>query len=831
VRRASELGHGWTLRLDGDLPVPGQHPPEATAAVPGCVHLDLLAAGLIDDPYVDCNELDQRWIGERAWTYELAFTTEPAEQDERVDILFGGIDGVATITLNDVVLGPTANQHRAYRFDVTDIARAGRNDLTVAFASPVEYAVAQRQLLGDLPNPFGQPYNFIRKMACNFGWDWGPRLTTSGLWRPVTLERWRGVRLRAVRPTPRLPTPGPRAGEGGRVDVAVEIERGPGAGGTATVVATLRGPTGDIVGKAETAIPDEDATVAVTVPVPHVERWWPAGRGDQPLYELDVIVRIGDVATDRAVHQLGFRDVQLDTTVQPGGRNFALIVNDERVWVRGVNWIPADCFPSRVTTDLIADRLGDARAANANLVRVWGGGIYESDAFYECCDRLGMLVWQDFAFACAAYPETDLHDEVAAEATDNVTRLMPHPSLALWCGNNECLEGWSDWGWRDAVGERPWGEGFYRVMLPAVVASLDPSRPYIDGTPTSIDPALAPQDPAHGTVHLWDVWNELDYDHYRSHRPRFVAEFGFQAPPAAATLGEACSERPLTAASPAVAHHQRASDGARKLATALERHFGAITDFDDWLYCTQVNQAKALETGVGHFRSLHDRCSGVIWWQLDDCWPAISWAVVDRAGRRKPAWYAMRRAFADRLAVFDPTGPQLALVLVNDGRSPWEARVAIERVAPSGKAMAAADVAVNVQAGGMQRVVIPPDVAPAGHNDLTIATVGGMRSTYHPLIELDQDVERSEWDVEISFTTRSVTVDVTATTLVRDLCLFADRVDPGAEVDDQLVTLLPGEVQRFTVDTPSTPDEAAWTLALAPAQHPSRVLRAAGDRR
>ncbi len=794
------LHDGWVLDLGAahDRLPPGC-PRTVPATVPGCVHLDLIAAGVINDPYVDRNELDVQWVGESAWTYRLSFAAEA--NGRRADLVFEGIDGFATITLNGATLGRTENQHRLYRFDVSGLLDRSGNELVVAFDAPATHAATMRDRTGDLPNPFGTPYNFVRKMACNFGWDWGPQLTTSGLWRPIALECWDTVRIRAIRPTPRLSADAPEEHEAGRLDVVVDLDVDPRAEVATTLRAVVTSPTGDVIARGEVASV-AGTRLEVSVDIPDVSRWWPAGYGDQPLYRLDVEVTGDRVCHDRAATMVGFRTVRLDTSERPDGRTFAIHVNGERIWVRGVNWIPADCFPSRNTGELVAGLLGDAAAANANLVRVWGGGVYESDDFYDECDRRGLLVWQDFPFACAAYPEQLLDAEVAAEAADNVTRLMSHASLALWCGNNECLQGWSEWGWRDVVGERPWGAGFYRGLLPEIVGDLDPGRPYLDGSPTALDPATEPNDPHHGTVHLWDVWNAFDYEHYRSHQPRFVAEFGFQAPPTASTITAAVTARPLVADAAEVQHHQKAVDGNVKLRRALAHHFGDVDDFDDWLFLTQVNQARAVEVGVGHFRSLHERCSGVVWWQLDDCWPAISWSVVDRAGRRKPSWYALRRSFADRLLVFDPNGPGggLDLVLVNDAAEAWEAATIVQLVSASGDISDGVELNATVEPRSSRRLATP-----SGYGDgdgLVVATATGSLRSVHGRPGADRQLVRPQWDADVSVDDAAVVVAVTARTFIRDLCLFADRVDPAATVDEQLVTLLPGETHTFTVSPP-----------------------------
>ncbi len=467
IRKRSALNDGWEVRLVSASEGAPYQTLEVPATVPGCVHLDLLAAGLIADPYLDDNEEGQHWIADSVWEYRLEFDFLPVGGD-RVDLVFEGLDTVAVVSLNGHRVGATANMHRTHRFDVSSTVEAGVNELTVRFDSPLGHATAEQARLGDLPRALDPPYNFIRKMACNFGWDWGPRLTTSGIWRPVWIETWSGARIAAVRPTATVTPDG-----GGAVAVDADIERH-GGDGEMTLSVSLDGLT----------VAGSPASAQVEVEVPSVDLWWPVGRGTQRLYSLVVETLVDGVATDRVERMIGFRTVELDTSVEPDGTRFAIMVNGERVWVRGFNWIPDDCFPARVGRDRYERRIADAVEANANLLRVWGGGIYESDDFYEICDRRGLLVWQDFLFACAAYPG-ELAMEVEAEARDAIDRLMAHPSLVIWNGNNENLWGWWDWGWQPEVGEREWGPLFYRHILPGLVTTLDPARPYIDGSPTS----------------------------------------------------------------------------------------------------------------------------------------------------------------------------------------------------------------------------------------------------------------------------------------------------------------------------------------------------------
>ncbi|WP_405390371.1 glycoside hydrolase family 2 protein [Streptomyces sp. NBC_01102] len=768
------LHEGWTLHADGPVPV-GLPAGGVPAAVPGCVHTDLLAAGLIDDPYLDDNETRLGWIGRTDWTYRTTFDWS-ADEHTFTDLCFDGLDTVATVVVNGAEVGSTANQHRGYRFPVRPLLREGANTLDVRFTAPYTYAEALRDKLGDRPGAYTEPYAFIRKMACNFGWDWGPTLVTSGIWRPVALESWTGPRIAGVKVLADLDGDGVP-----RLALTLDVDRaGDGPLDASVEVADERAVL--------TVAPGEHR-VSVTLPVPGAARWWPHSHGEQPLY--DVTVRLGDHAwTGRT----GFRGVTLEREA------FRLSVNDEPVFVRGVNWIPDDCFPARVTRQRISDRFDQAIAAGVNLVRVWGGGLYESDDFYELADEKGLLVWQDFPFACAAYPEEQpLYDEVAAEVRENLVRLAPHPSLVLWCGNNENLEGHADWGWQDELQGRTWGHGYYHELLPALCAETDPTRPYWPGSPYSGSPELPPNDPALGTVHLWEVWNRVDYRHYADTAHRFVAEFGFQGPPAYATLRRAVSG-PLGLGAPLIAHHQKAQDGDAKLLRGLGEHLPQPSDFDDWHWLTQLNQARAVAFGIRHFRSHTPYCMGSIVWQLNDCWPVVSWAAVDGDGRRKPLWYALRKVYADRLmAVRDG-----ALYLVNDSALPWDGTLRLTRRGLDGALLAEEETEVSTAARGVGRVPLPPSVARPGDGtrEVLVAELGELRAVEFYEEDTRLALPPARYDAVVTQGDEAgvgYRVTVTARTLLRDLALFPDRLDQGAEVDDMLVTLLPGESAVFHV--------------------------------
>jgi beta-mannosidase len=797
------LNSGWTLSIvePGDG-APGDLPAGVAATVPGCVHTDLLAEGLIPDPYLDGNEDLLQWIGRSTWAYETGFEWVPGGAD-RVDLVCAGLDTVARVVVNGVQVGATANQHRSYRFDVGGLLREGTNTVRVEFGSVYAYAESVRAVVGDRPAAYAEPYQYVRKMACNFGWDWGPRLVTAGIWQPIGLETWSAARLAGVRPEVRVDEAG-----SGQVRVGVDVERA-GAAVPLRVVASVAGQRAEV----ELAAGESSGVVALVVPAPRL--WSPRGLGEPHRYRLEVTVSGPDGAVvDAWSRMVGFRTVEIDTAPDGAGRPFTVVVNGVPVFVRGVNWIPDDVFVTRVDRARLAARLEQAVAAGVNLLRIWGGGRYESFDFYDLCDELGLMVEQDFLFACAAYPEEEpLASEVAAEAAEQVERLMPHPSLMWWCGNNENQWGWHDWGWQDRLDGRSWGEGFYVEVLPRIVAEVDPTRPYWPGSPYSGVPEIHPNNPAHGTMHIWDVWNTDDYTRYRSYRPRFVAEFGFQAPPAFATLRRAISDEPLTPDSPGMLGHQKAIDGNGKLARGLAAHFPAPESFDDWHWATQLNQARAISYGVEHFRSLRPYCMGTIVWQLNDCWPVTSWAAVDGDGRRKPMWYALRRSYAERLITIQPRDGGLAVVAVNDSATRWRTQFDVTRRSFTGTPLAKVTMSLEIAAGGTSTVPLPSDVATPEHPDRELLTADPDTGRTTWFFSADHQLAYPEpaYQPTVTPVSGGYTVAVTAHSLIRDLSLFPDRLDPAASVDDQLITLLPGETATFTVRTDHPLDTAALT--------------------
>jgi len=797
----------WVLTVDlqGPTPAPPQADEIPTAGVPGhvpgAVHDDLQRAGLIPDPFLDDNEDLVVWVSRTNWCYRTVIPGVEAVAGlgaaDRVDLVVDGVDTVARIELGGTVVGRQRNMHRSYRYDITGLLRAGARDLAVHLTSPYTEAEALREWTGPRPNAYPEPFNFIRKMACSFGWDWGITLPGAGIWRPVRIETWSTARISGVRPLTDV-----EDGDG-VLRAMVEIERSAqGAREELVLDMALDGAT-----VATAALPPGISHADVTARVPQVRRWAPAGHGEPQLYDLTVTVRTrGGRLLDGTAHRIGFRHIRLDRSADAAGSSFVFRLGGEPILVKGVNWIPGDVMPGRMTRERYAERLRAAVDANVNMIRVWGGGLYETDEFYDLCDELGLMVWQDFPFACAAYPEHEsLRSEVVAEAEENVARLARHPSLVLWNGNNEChwlriAEKWET----QPGGGADWGERYYHDDLPEIVARIDPSRPYTASSPWSGHRDLAANAPSHGTFHSWDVWNREDYGRYRDTVPRFVSEFGWQAPPAWRTLRDAAADEPLLPSSPGVLRHQKAADGMAKLERGLVPHARMRLDTDAWHYLMQWNQVRAVETGVMNWRAHWPTTAGTILWQWNDLWPVISWSAIDGAGRPKPLYFALREMYAPRALTIQPGGDGLTLVVLNDTDRPWAGEALLRRVADAGADTARRRVPVDVPPRSVGRLPIVADLAhfdePA--SEVLLAELDGSRAWWYGTQAGESDFVGSPPVLRAEPFDGGLRIGVTATTLLRDFLVQADRMHPDAVADRGLVTLLPGESTTVTVRCP-----------------------------
>ena len=637
------------------------------ATVPGGVHTDLLALGCIPDPFVGDNEQRVQWVAEADWEYRLRFAAAPElAAQPQVRLVCDGLDTLATVSLNGHTVGQTENMYRRYSWDVGTLLRDGENELLIAFASPVQYATvkqAERPLPGVSQAIPGGPH--LRKAPCQFGWDWGPQLPPIGIWQDIRLEGAAGARLDDVHLRQ-------RHGDDG-VTLAAAITAEHWTDDSLTARLHVVAPDGR-EWKAETALADR-GTVSLLIDQPQL--WWPNGYGAQPLYSVAVSLRRGDEEIDRREYQIGLRTVKLRQDEDQWGRSFEFVVNGVPIFARGANWIPADSFPTRFSDEALEGLIRAAADTHQNMLRVWGGGFYEEERFYDLCDRYGILVWQDFIFSCSIYPldEAAFLENVRVEVEENVSRLRHRASLALWCGNNEMEWGWVDWGWGSQAaldGLKAAYDRFFHHTLADWCAAADPDTAYWPSSPSSDTPFANPNGQQQGDAHYWDVWHgRKPFTAYRDQYPRFMSEFGFQALPPLATIRTYADEADWNMTSYVMEQHQKNASGNSLMVGQMLDTFRLPRDFDSLVYLSMVLQAEGIRYGVEHWRRHRDRVAGTLYWQLNDCWPVASWSSLDYFGRWKALHYAARRFYAPVLLSIEDDPPRQGVYVTNDLRQPW----------------------------------------------------------------------------------------------------------------------------------------------------------------
>ncbi|MEM0961401.1 MAG: glycoside hydrolase family 2 protein [Bacteroidota bacterium] len=660
----------WTLTEAGapDAPIP--------ASVPGVAHLDLLAAGRIPDPYVGANERDVQWVGERDWTFRRTFEVPPALlAAASITLCADGLDTLATVRVNGHVVAEADNMLRRWRWDVRDVLRPGENEIEVAFQSPLP-ELAERQAERVLPEwhgplePAGRGY--VRKSPTTFGWDWGPVLITQGIWRSIRIEATAVARIADVHVR--------QQHQDGHVALTVAVESEAYTPGLHALVTVSL--DGDEVCRAEAPLADGAASCRLTVDEPAL--WWPNGMGDQPLYTVHVALRGDDGDADTWTREIGLRQLRLVRQPDEWGESFCFEANGVPFFAKGANWIPADALLPRASHGQTQHVLDSAADAHFNMVRVWGGGVYETDAFYKACDRLGLCVWQDFIFACSAYPGDDaaFRANVRIEAEDAVRRLRHHACLALWCGNNEIEQGLVGPDWvapsAEGDGQMAWADydRLFNDLLPSVVESLDPETDYWPGSPHSPGDRDHFNDPTQGDAHLWDVWHgRQPFEWYRTAQHRFCSEFGFQSFPEPATVEAYTTPEDRNVTSYVMEVHQRSGAGNALILHYLLAWFRLPTDFGMTLRLSQVLQGLAMQYAVEHWRRSMPRGMGTLYWQLNDCWPVASWSSIDYFGRWKALHWMAKRFYAPVLVSGVEDGPSVTLHVTSDLADPLACEV------------------------------------------------------------------------------------------------------------------------------------------------------------
>ncbi len=687
-----------------------------TASVPGTVHADLLENGQIDEIFWRTNENNVQWVEDADWEYRTVFQVDAGLLGmDVIELEFLGLDTYADVYLNGHHILSSDNMFVGYRVNCGEYLSEGENELEIQFLSPVREGMKKLEKLDYLipatneQAPEGRHTSvFTRKAPFHYGWDWGPRLVTSGIWRPVNLIAWNNAKIEDVY----LQT---LSIENNMAHISAEVEIYSLNGDEYLLTVQIDGqPAG--TSKHITAR-DGINKVNLDLRVDNPRLWWTNGLGEPYLYDFSIILQKDGRITDRLDLGYGIRTVKLLQEPDETGHSFLFEVNGVPVFMKGANIIPSETLTPLVTDEMYQNLVENAVDANMNMLRVWGGAIYEEDYFYELCDRNGLLVWQDFMFACALQPGDEVHlENIRKEAEYNVRRLRNRASIALWCGNNENLHGWHHWGWQDLYTPEQrdfmWRtyERIFHEILPEAVSQLDPATAYWPSSPSSV--GNTPADRRSGDEHDWTVWfGQQPFSNYANDAPRFVSEWGMQAFPGIHTIESFSLPEDRDIDSEVMRHRQRSDmswlkpgfDGNDMIRWYMEMYYRVPEDFSDFTYVSQLLQAKGYRTAIESHRRSMPHCMGTLYWQLNDCWPTVSWSTVDYHNRWKASHYAVRKAFEEVIVSPVIEGDYINIYVISDRLEPFDAELTLTLMDFTGKILwsSAAKTTVNANTSSL----------------------------------------------------------------------------------------------------------------------------------
>jgi beta-mannosidase len=809
------LDRGWQFRqimASGAQAENGWLP----ATVPGDVHLDLLANKKIPDPFFRDNEAKLQWIEKESWEYQLSFEVTPELlAHSNVDLVFDGLDAAAQVYVNDAQVLSADNSFRVWRVPVKGHLHAGKNLLRVVFPSPIK--AAQEAAASDLfrLRSKTEDKTYIRKPAYEYGWDWGPRFVTSGIWKPVRMEAWDKARIADFAIHQR-----DVSREVAHLDAEVEIDA---AAATITHISVSYWGSGEPLAG---IMPSVSASVTLhagrnvidlPIEIQKPKLWYPAGYGEQSLYEFTASVGTTEQRIDKRIVKTGLRSIVLHRELDKWGRSFEFIVNGIPVFAKGADIIPFDSFPNRVTSANYRRILQSARDANMNMIRHWGGGYYESDEFYAICDELGIMVWQDFMFGNDWQPGTYAFKlNIEAEAEDQVRRLRNHPSIVIWCGNNETESafGWAPrpslppdvrlFIWQDYLTE-------FSGILPRVVARLNPETPYWPSSP-SADYEFLSDHYQSGDQHDWSVWHgRVPFSEYEKHHWRFVTEYGFQSFPEMRTVESFTQPEDRGGIFTSIMlAHQKNNEGNSLIQDYTNKDYPAPKDFASFLYVSQVLQAEGIKIGAEHFRRLRPETMGSIFWQLNDCWPVASWSSIDYYGRWKALQYYARRFYAPILVSPHVEDGALKVYIVSDKVKIETATLRVRLMDFDGKALLeeTSDVKVAPLTSKVYLDWPLKKLTDAGAQDTSRVfvvaklTAGGAqisRNIVYLAPTKGVHLKPAQLQVETSGAKDSYKIRITSPMLARSVYLSFGNLD--VQISDNYFDLLPGETAEIKVSS------------------------------
>jgi beta-mannosidase len=829
ARQTLPLNTGWQFRqIDAHAASPAGTEWHA-ATVPGDVHLDLIANKLIPDPFYRDNEPKLQWVGETSWEYRTTITADRAMlAHKHIDLVFEGLDAYAQVFLNDHAILTADNMFREWQADAKPYLKSGANELRIVFPAPDKFAeerAAQDKWHNEIKTP---AKSYLRKAAYEHGWDWGPTFVTSGIWRPASLSLWDDAKIADLHIEQKDIT-----AEVARVNAQVEILS---SIDTAASVKLSYQHDGK---KVETTLPIElhpgSNLINLPVEIRRPALWFPAGYGAQAIYQFTADVVIGTRVPDSRTVKTGLRSIVLRRDPDKWGRSFELVVNGIPIFAKGADVIPFDSFPSRVTTASYKQILQSAVDANMNMIRNWGGGYYETDEFYEMCDQLGLMIWQDFMFGNDWQPGTyAFKQNVEKEAEYQVTRLRNHPSIVIWCGNNETEISWH-WANIEAITKtlspetrkRMW-EDYLTVfsgILPRAVAKLDPETPYWPSSP-SADYEDVSDTYASGDMHDWSVWHgRVPFSEYEKHHARFMTEYGFQSFPQQSTIDAfTVPEDRANIFTPVMMAHQKNNEGNSLIQDYMLKDYRQPKDFPAFLYASQVLQAEGIKIGAEHMRRERPRTMGSIYWQLNDCWPVASWSSIDYYGNWKALQYYARRFYSPILVSPHVEDGNLAVYVVSDKTVPVAAHLRLRIMDFNGKVLEVEDQDLQLPPLASKifyQQSMPELMAKIGKLGadgtqvfVTTDLMVGQQTVSSNLIYLVPTKEIHLPAAEISHTIAKTGsgYSLTLSSKVIARSVYVTFGDSQASVSDNYFNLLPGVPQAITLKSNATLEELTKNL-------------------
>ena len=649
-------------------------------SVPTTVNTELLAQHVIKDPFYRENEAEIKALSYSDYEFIKQFECSVFDLNhQKIMLDCEGIDTLGCIYINDVLVQKVENQHRHYECEVKSVLNVGMNTIYIKLYSPLRYIEKrheEKSLWGVATTLDG--YQHLRKAHSMFGWDWGPQLPDTGIFRSMSLQCYDDVRLNDLYVV--------QTHHEQSVDLTVEVEASILSEGTYQAACTLLSPQQNVVYQHQILLQEE---TAFTFCVNHPELWWPNGLGKQPLYEVVIEVFNEEVLISTLRKRIGLRSLTVRKKHDEYGVGFCFEINGHDMFSMGANYIPEDSVLGRCSYDKTKLLLQQCVASNFNTIRVWGGGLYPESYFYDLCDELGLVVWQDFMFACAVYELSDqFRENIISEVSDNIRRFRNHASLGLWCGNNEMEMGWESWGIPDNKKLREDYLEMFERLIPELVKKLSPQTFYWPASPSSEGGFIDPNKDDRGDAHYWDVWHgKKPFEDFENYYFRFASEYGFQSFPSLKTIQTFTTDADLNIYSPVMEHHQKCIDNAGANGNSIimqymARYYQMPKDFVTTLYASQILQGDCLQTAIEHFRRHRGRCMGSTYWQLNDCWPVASWATIDYNARLKASHYMVKRSYAPILvsAHYNPKTKQVTVVGVNDTLSDFNGTLSLKLV-------------------------------------------------------------------------------------------------------------------------------------------------------